>query len=330
MGSAEGVEQPGGVDLYVGGVEHAVLHLLYARFWHKILFDLGYVSTPEPFQRLYNQGYILADAFTDTRGRYVPAAEVTAVEGGFTYRGEPVRRVHGKMGKSLKNAISPDDIYDAYGADTLRMYEMAMGPLDMDRPWQPDDVVGVFRLLQRLWRNVVDEQTGELRVPASELPDDEPLVTLLHRTVDAVDRLYTELRYNVAVARITELNNALSRYVQQHGVSPRQVAEALVLMVFPLAPHVASELWEKLGHREAIDDTPFPMADPDALVQTQIVVPVTVNGKPRGEITIDPQASHTEVTDAGLALEAVAKLVEGREIVRVVVVPGKIVNFVVR
>jgi len=330
MGSAEGIERAGGVDLYVGGVEHAVLHLLYARFWHKILFDLGYVSTPEPFQRLYNQGYILADAFTDTRGRYVPAAEITAVEGGFTYRGEPVRRVHGKMGKSLKNAISPDDIYDAYGADTLRMYEMAMGPLDVDRPWQPDDVVGVFRLLQRLWRNIVDEQTGELRVPASELPDDEPLVTLLHRTVDAVDRLYAELRYNVAVARITELNNALSRYVQQHGASPRQVAEALVLMVFPLAPHVASELWEKLGHHEAIDDTPFPMADPDALVQTQIVVPVTVNGKPRGEITVDPRASHTEVTDAGLALEAVAKLVEGKEIVRVVVVPGKIVNFVVR
>jgi leucyl-tRNA synthetase len=330
MGSAAGVERAGGVDLYVGGVEHAVLHLLYARFWHKILFDLGYVSTPEPFQRLYNQGYILADAFTDARGRYVPAADVTPVQGGFTYRGEPVRRVHGKMGKSLKNAVSPDDIYDAYGADTLRMYEMAMGPLDVDRPWQPDDVVGVFRLLQRLWRNIVDEQTGQLRVPAGELGGDKPLVTLLHRTVDAVDRLYAELRYNVAVARITELNNALGRYVQQHGASPRQVAEALVLMVFPLAPHLASELWEKLGHHEAIDDTPFPTADPDALVQTHVVLPVTVNGKPRGEITVDRQASHTEVTEAGLALEAVAKLVEGREIVRVVVVPGKIVNFVVR
>ncbi|HWR49271.1 MAG TPA: class I tRNA ligase family protein, partial [Pseudonocardiaceae bacterium] len=171
---------------------------------------------------------------------------------------------------------------------------------------------------------------GQLRISAGDLPPTEPLFEVLHRTIDAVDRLYTELRYNVAVARITELNNALSRYVQQHGASPRQVAEALVLMVFPLAPHLASELWEKLGHDEAIDDVPFPTADPDALVQTHIVLPVTVNGKPRGEITVGRQASQVEVTDAGLALDAVAKLVEGKEIVRVVVVPGKIVNFVVR
>ncbi|MGH3938736.1 MAG: leucine--tRNA ligase [Pseudonocardiaceae bacterium] len=330
MGSGDGIERIGGADLYIGGVEHAVLHLLYARFWHKILFDLGHVSTPEPFQRLYNQGYILADAFTNANGRYVPAIEVTAEDDGFVYQGEPVRRIHGKMGKSLKNAVSPDDIYDSYGADTLRMYEMAMGPLDVDRPWQPDDIVGVFRLLQRLWRNVVDEQTGEPRVLVDDLSPTEPLFEVLHRTIDAVDRLYTELRYNVAVARITELNNALSRYVQQHGATPRQVAEALILMVFPLAPHLASELWEKLGHDEAVDNVPFPTADPDALVQTHIVLPVTVNGKPRGEITVDRQASQAEVTDAGLALDAVAKLVEDKEIVRVVVVPGKIVNFVVR
>lgn len=234
------------------------------------------------------------------------------------------------MGKSLKNGVSPDEIYDSYGADTLRMYEMAMGPLDVDRPWQPDDIVGVFRLLQRLWRNIVDEQTGELTISEDDLSPDEPLFEILHRTIDAVEELYTELRYNVAVARITELNNALGRYVQRYGASPRQVAEALVLMVFPLAPHVASELWEKLGHNEAIDDVPFPIADPDALTQTHVILPVTVNGKPRGEITVDQQASQTEVTEAGLALEAVAKLVEGKEIVRVVVVPGKIVNFVIR
>ncbi|MGH3874324.1 MAG: leucine--tRNA ligase [Pseudonocardiaceae bacterium] len=330
MGSTDGSERIGGADLYIGGVEHAVLHLLYARFWHKILFDLGHVSTPEPFQRMYNQGYILADAFTDVNGRYVPAAEVTATDDEYVYHGEPVRRIHGKMGKSLKNAVAPDDIYDSYGADTLRMYEMAMGPLDVDRPWQPDDIVGVFRLLQRLWRNVVDEPTGELRVSVGDLPPTEPLYGVLHRTIDAVDRLYIELRYNVAVARITELNNVLSRYVQQHGASPRQAAEALVLMVFPLAPHLASELWERLGHDEAIDDVPFPTADPDALVQTHIILPVTVNGKPRGEITVDREASQAEVTDAGLALAAIAKLVEGKEIVRVVVVPGKIVNFVVR
>src|SRR5207248_8377905 len=133
----------GGVDLYVGGVEHAVLHLLYARFWHKVLYDLGYVSTREPFQRLFNQGYIQADAFLDSRGLYVPAAEVTrSPGGGYSYRGEPVTPRPGKMGKSKKNAISPDEIYAAYGADTLRLYEMAMGPLDTDRPWRTDDIVG--------------------------------------------------------------------------------------------------------------------------------------------------------------------------------------------
>jgi leucyl-tRNA synthetase len=330
IGSADGVERIGEADLHIGGVEHAVLSLLYARFWHKILFDLGHMSAPEPFQQLCNQGYILADAFTNANGRYVPAAEVTATAGEFVCPGESVPRIHGKMSKSLTNAVSPDDIYDSYGADTLCMYEMARGPLNVDRPWQPDDIVGVFRLLQRLWRNIINEQTGKPKVSDGDLPPAEPLFEVLHRTIDSVDRLYTELRYNVAVARITELNNALSRYVQHHGASPRQVAEALVLMVFPLAPHVTSELWEKLGHNEAIDDARFPTADPDALVQSYIIVPVTVNGKPRGEIIVNRHASETEVTSAGLALEKVAKLVEDKEIVRVVVVPEKIVNFVIR
>ena len=195
MGDADG-ERVGGVDLYIGGVEHAVLHLLYARFWHKILFDLGHVSTPEPFQRLYNQGYILADAFTDPVGRYLPAAEVVRdADGTWRHKDQVVTRHSGKMGKSLKNAVSPDDIYEAYGADTLRMYEMAMGPLDADRAWRPDDIVGVFRFLQRLWRNVVDETTGEARVTEARLSDDEPLHRLLHETIDSVGSQYDELRY---------------------------------------------------------------------------------------------------------------------------------------
>ena len=152
---------PSGVDLYVGGVEHAVLHLLYARFWHKVLYDYGVAGTPEPFGRLFNQGYILADAFTDARGLYVPAAEVTRTGDGWEYGGEPVTRRAGKMGKSLKNGVSPDDITDAYGADTLRLYEMAMGPLDGDRPWRPGDITGMHRFLQRLWRLIVDESTGD-------------------------------------------------------------------------------------------------------------------------------------------------------------------------
>ncbi len=152
---------PGGVDLYIGGAEHAVLHLLYARFWHKVLYDLGHVSTPEPFARLVNQGMILADAYVDTRGMYVPAPDVVvAPDGSASYQGQPVTRRAGKMGKSLKNGVSPDEMYRRYGADTLRLYEMAMGPLEVDKPWRTDDVVGVHRFLQRLWRCVVDEQTG--------------------------------------------------------------------------------------------------------------------------------------------------------------------------
>ncbi len=151
---------PSGVDLYVGGVEHAVLHLLYARFWHKVLYDYGVAGTPEPFGRLFNQGYILADAFTDARGLYVPAADVTRTGDGWQYRGQPVTRRAGKMGKSLKNGVSPDEINDAYGADTLRLYEMAMGPLDGDRPWRPGDITGMHRFLQRLWRLMIDESTG--------------------------------------------------------------------------------------------------------------------------------------------------------------------------
>ncbi len=161
---------PNGVDLYVGGVEHAVLHLLYARFWHKVLYDLGVTSTAEPFGRLFNQGYILADAFTDARGLYVPAADVVRGPDGFQYRGEPVTRRAGKMGKSLKNGVSPDDIYAAYGADTLRLYEMSMGPLDADRPWHTDDITGVHRFLQRLWRLIIDETTGETLISAAPQP----------------------------------------------------------------------------------------------------------------------------------------------------------------
>jgi leucyl-tRNA synthetase len=321
-----GGEQGGGVDLYIGGVEHAVLHLLYARFWHKVLFDLGHVSTPEPFHRLYNQGYILADAFTDPVGRYVPAAEV--VDG--RYRGQPVTRHLGKMGKSLKNGVSPDDIYQAYGADTLRLYEMAMGPLDDDRPWQPDDIVGVFRFLQRLWRNVVDEETGQTRVAGTGLAPSEPLYRQLHQTIDAVDALYRQLRYNVAIARLTELNNAVTRHVRDRGAAPREVVEPLLLMVAPLAPHLAAELWERLGHQDPLDDLAFPTADPEALATAAVVLPVTVDGRRRGEITVGPDADEEEVRRAALALGPVARLVGEGRVARVVHVPGRIVNVVTR
>ena len=320
----------GGVDLYIGGVEHAVLHLLYARFWHKILFDLGYVSTPEPFQRLYNQGYILADAFTNPAGRYVPASDVVETEDGLFYDGERVRRHYGKMGKSLKNSVSPDEIYESYGADTLRMYEMAMGPLDVERPWQPDDIAGVYRFLQRLWRNIIDEQTGELRPASNRLPVSDPLYKLAHRTIDEVTKYLGELRFNVATARLTDLNNALTQFVLREGSCPRQIAEALVLMTFPLAPHATSELWERLGHHGRIDDVAFPTADPRAIEEAFVVIPVTVDGRPRGTISVARDAGEADATEAGLRLDSVVKAMKTRELDRVVFVPGKILNLVTR
>jgi leucyl-tRNA synthetase len=260
----------------------------------------------------------------------VPAAGVVESEDGFFYQGERVRRHCGKMGKSLKNSISPDEIYESYGADTLRMYEMAMGPLDVDRSWHPDDIVGVYRFLRRLWRSVVNEETGELRPAAGPLPATHQLYKLTHAAIDEVTRLFSELRFNVAIARLTDLSNSLTQFVHREGACPRQVAESLVLMTFPLAPHVSSELWERLGHHDRIDDVAFPAADPGALEEAFVVIPVTIDGKARGRITIARTASQADAKDAGLRLDGVAKLMEARELDRVVFVPGKILNLVTR
>src|SRR5918994_1416684 len=238
--------ETGGVDFYVGGVEHAVLHLLYARFWHKVLFDLGHVSSEEPFHRLLNQGYIQAPAFVDERGSYVPAELVEQQGSAWTYEGRPVSREYGKMGKSLKNIVTPDDMYEAFGADTFRVYEMSMGPIDMSRPWETRAVVGSQRFLQRLWRNVVDERTGDVRV-VDEDPDDETR-RLLHRIIDQVRKDYASLSDNTAIARLIELNN----HVVKQGTTHREGAETLVLMVAPLAPHVAEEMWSRLGHESSL------------------------------------------------------------------------------
>jgi leucyl-tRNA synthetase len=329
MGSSDG-EQAGGVDLYIGGVEHAVLHLLYARFWHKVLYDLGHVSTPEPFQRLYNQGYILAPAYTDSRGRYVPAAEVEERDGAFYYDGQTVTQHAGKMGKSLKNSVSPDEIYASYGADTLRLYETAMGPLDVDRPWRTTDIVGVYRFLQRLWRNLVDETTGAVRVVEEPLSRSDSLYVELHQTIDAIRRLFSELRFNVAVARLIGLNNSLTQYVAETGKCPRAVAEPLVLMLMPLAPHIGSELWERLGHESPVDDEPFPEPDRAALESDTATLPVTVDGRAKGEVTVARDAAEEEVTAAALALDSVARTLGGAPVKKVVYVPNRILNLVTK
>ena len=313
----------GGVDLYVGGVEHAVLHLLYARFWHKVLYDLGHVSGPEPFGRLYNQGYIQAAAYQDERGVYVEASEVVERDGKFFHEDSEVTRHFGKMGKSLRNAVTPDDIYSAYGADTLRTYEMFMGPLDQGRPWETHSVIGSHRLLQRVWRNLVDEHTGELTVSQTE--PDADLERMLHHTIASVTDAMSDLRFNSAIARITELNNELTR---RGGPTPRPIADVLVRLLAPLVPHLAEELWEKLGHAETVVYAPFPQADPALLVAETIEVPVQVNGKVRSRITVDAAISNDDLQAAALADERIAQLTASNDIRRVVTVPGKLVNIV--
>jgi leucyl-tRNA synthetase len=316
-------DHPGGVDLYVGGVEHAVLHLLYARFWHKVLYDLGHLSSKEPYFRLFNQGYILAAAYQDERGIYVEASDVVGQpDGTYTFEGEAVTREWGKMGKSLKNAVSPDDLYESYGADTLRLYEMSMGPLGASRPWETQDVVGMYRFLQRLWRNLVDEETGELRVVDD--PADDATRHLLHHTIAAVRADMAELHFNTAIAKLIELNNHLTRV----GSTSREVAEPLVLMMSPLTPHVAEELWERLGHDHSLARHAFPEADPALLVEEEIELPVQVNGRLRSRITVAADADAAQVEAAALADERVRAAMDGAAPRKVIVVPGRMVNVV--
>ena len=323
---AHGEGDPGGVDLYVGGVEHAVLHLLYARFWHKVLFDLGFVTSQEPYRRLFNQGYIQAYAYTDSRGVYVPAAEVEEKDGKFFYNGAEVNREYGKMGKSLKNSVAPDDVVEEYGADTLRVYEMSMGPLDTSRPWATKDVVGAHRFLQRLWRLVVDEATGETSVVDTALTDEDSKA--LHRTIAGVRDDYEHLRDNTVAAKLIEYVNYLTK-TYPNG-APRAAVEPLVQMVSPLAPHIAEELWTVLGHSETITFEPFPEFSEQWLVDDTVEVPVQINGKVKARIDVATDASKDDLEAAALADERVAGLIAGKNVVKVIAIPGRMVNLVVK
>ncbi|MCF6521685.1 leucine--tRNA ligase [Streptomyces sp. JJ36] len=321
MGPREGMPT-GGVDLYVGGAEHAVLHLLYARFWSKVLFDLGHISSAEPFHKLFNQGMIQAYVYRDARGIAVPAAEVEERDGAYWYRGEKVTRLLGKMGKSLKNAVTPDEICAEYGADTLRLYELAMGPLDVSRPWDTRAVVGQYRLLQRLWRNVVDETTGEVRVTGEE-PDEETL-RALHKAIDGVRQDLAELRFNTAIAKVTELNN----HVTKQGRVSRSVAERLVLLIAPLAPHVAEELWRRLGHDTSVVHADFPVADPAYVVDETVTCVVQVKGKVKARLEVSPSVPEAELEQAALAEPAVVNALGGADVRKVIVRAPKLVNIV--
>ncbi len=320
-----------GVDLYVGGVEHAVLHLLYARFWHKVLHDLGHVSTPEPFGKLFNQGYIQAYAFRDARGVYVQADEVVERDGAYFHNDRPVTREYGKMGKSLKNMVTPDEMIERHGCDTLRLYEMYMGPLDKSKPWNTDDIVGIRRFLNRVWRNFVaedppaeDGSAGAERSLVVDEPASDAQRRLLHATIAKVGEDMEAMSVNTAIAALIELNNAL---VKADSL-PREIAEPMAKMLAPMAPHLAEELWHRLGHSPSITTAPWPEHDPAMLVVDEVELALQVNGKVRGHLTVPVGASREEIEALAMADEGVQRNLEGKQVRKVIVVPDRLVNVV--
>ncbi len=322
-----------GVDLYVGGVEHAVLHLLYARFWHKVLHDLGHVSTSEPFGRLFNQGYIQGYAYRDARGVPVPADEVVNAENvaagqvqdqsgqSFFHKGRPVTQEYGKIGKSLKNIVSPDDVSAQYGCDTLRLYEMYMGPLEASKPWNPRDIIGPFRFLQRVWRLAIDEQTGTLTARDEA---DPALERQLHRTIAKVQRDVERLAYNTAIAATIEFVNAATAA----GGLSRDQLERFVLVLSPFAPHLAEELWSRLGHGASLAAEPWPAYDETLAAEDRIQLPVQVAGKVRGRVEVPADADAKLIETLALADPKVQAAIGKKTVRKVIVVPGKIVNVV--
>jgi leucyl-tRNA synthetase len=300
--------------------------LLYSRFWHKVLFDLGHVSSEEPFHKLFNQGYIQAYAYRDSRGQTVPANEVVEQNGNYTFEGETVVREYGKMGKSLKNIVTPDEMYDEFGADTFRLYEMSTGPLDASRPWNTRDVVGMQRFLQRTWRNMVDEETNELHV--SDEPAPIELRRALHRCIDGVRQDMENLRFNTAISKLIELNNALTVHVNAAGSTSREIAVPLTQMLSPLCPHIAEELWQKLGIQTPITYAAFPIADPKLLLSETIEIPVQINGKLRTRLAAPADISDDELRALALADSKVIAALAGATPAKIVIVPKRLINFV--
>jgi leucyl-tRNA synthetase len=321
-----------GVDLYVGGAEHAVLHLLYARFWHKMLFDLGHVSTPEPFAKLFHQGLITSYAYQRADKTLVPTDEVEEIDGAFIEKAtrERLAQVTAKMSKSLKNVVNPDDVIADYGADTFRLYEMYMGPLEASKPWNTRDIVGSFRFLQRAWRLLVDERSGQ---PIFASKADPKIERLLHRTVHKVAEGIERISLNTAIALLIEFVNAATRPTgiedpTECGLT-RDQAERFVLMLSPFAPHMAEELWHRLGRSGSAAREAWPKHDPAMLVDDEIELPVQILGKIKARIMVSTKATPQEIETAVLASEEVQKQLAGRAPKKIIVVPGRMVNLVV-
>jgi leucyl-tRNA synthetase len=350
------------VDLYVGGAEHAVLHLLYARFWHKVLYDRGVVSTVEPFQKLINQGMILGEVemtgYRDSDEAWVSAADVKAGEDGTPVRqstGEPLTavrvdkheavkqgegfvlesdpavrldsRAH-KMSKSRGNVVNPDAVVKQYGADSLRLYEMFMGPLEATKPWSMEGVSGVRGFLDRAWRVIVDERDEQLALHPSiaEVEPNEEQARVLHRTIQAVTHDLDAMSFNTAIARMMEFTN----FFMKQDVRPKAALESFVLLLAPFAPHLAEELWQLLGHSETLAYEPWPSFDEAAIKEDSVEIPVQIEGKVRAKIQVAADLDKAGLEAAAMADPRVQELIHGKEIVKAIVVPGRLVNFVVK
>jgi leucyl-tRNA synthetase len=314
-----------GIDLYVGGAEHAVLHLLYARFWHKALFDLGHVSTKEPFGKLFNQGYIQAAAFVDGRGRYSPADEIEEKDGKFYYQGAEVKREFGKRGKSLKNSVTPDEVCQDYGADTLRLYLMFLGPLEAMKPWNPNGIEGVHRFLRKIWREFVadDGQLSSKIVDRDEASSET--TRLLQETIKKVTEDVEGLRFNTAISQMMIFAN----HLQKTKTFSTETARNILILLAPFAPHIAEELWKKLGATESINFAEWPTFDPSKLETEEVRVVFQINGKFRGNAMFPRDSSQEDVAKVAQSDHRVIPHLEGKEIRKIIYVPGKIINFVV-
>jgi leucyl-tRNA synthetase len=350
------------VDLYVGGAEHAVLHLLYSRFWHKVLFDRGVVSTAEPFARLVNQGMILGEmeytGYQTAVGGWVSAKEVRSDDENkpvLRSGGEPVQAIkvaaHDaekrgesfvmksqpdvqlesrayKMSKSRGNVVNPDSVVAEYGADALRLYEMFMGPLEATKPWSMEGVSGVRSFLDRVWRMIVNDRVEglELNAAVKEVAPTDEQNRVLHKTIKAVTEDLERMSFNTAIARMMEFTN----YFTKSDVRPKSAMAKLVLLLSPLAPHLCEELWQALGHAETLAYEPWPAFEEQYVRDSQIEVPVQINGKVRGKITVPADAGNAAIEAAAKSDEKIAAQLEGKQVVKSLVVPGRLVNFVVK
>ncbi len=318
------------VDLYVGGAEHAVLHLLYARFWHKVLFDRGYVSTMEPFQRLVNQGMILSVTYRTPEGRIMPYPQIRFEEGKALHAetDEELTGETEKMSKSRGNVIPVDVPIHRYGGDTTRLYEMFMGPLEATKPWSMQGVEGISRFLNRAWRMIIDESADRMqlnpRVTQKDAVPNEEQLQALHKTIRSVTQDMESLSFNTAISRLMEFVN----YFTAQECRPYSCMESFVLLLSPMAPHIAEELWQALGHGESLLYAPWPAFDPKYVEESVIEIPIQINGRVRGRITVAANASKSEVEGAALADPKVKKHLEGSSIRNVIVVPRKLINIV--